>query len=158
MEEKIYDVAIIGSGPAALTAAIYTSRGGASTLIIGGETWGGQLMLTTQVDNFPGFPDGIQGPDLLKAMRKQAERFGAKFIEKSVEKVDFSQMPFRVMVNDQWLMAKTVIIATGADDIKLNVPGEKELMGKGVAVCAVCDAAFYKDKIALVVGGGDAAC
>lgn len=155
--EESWDVIVIGSGPAGLTAAIYTTRGAAPTLILGGEKWGGQLMLTTEVDNFPGFPNGIQGPDLMMAMRKQAERFGAKFIEKSVEKVDFSQMPSRVMVNGQWLMAKTVIIATGARTLWLGVPGEKELIGRGISTCAPCDAPFFKNKKVAVVGGGDTA-
>lgn len=155
--DEPWDVIVIGSGPAGLAAAIYTTRGAASTLILGGEKWGGQLMLTTEVDNFPGFPNGIQGPDLMMAMRKQVERFGAKFIEKSVEKVDFSQMPFRVMVNGQWLMAKTVIIATGAQTLWLGVSGEKKLIGRGISSCAPCDAPFFKNKKVAVVGGGDAA-
>jgi thioredoxin reductase (NADPH) len=152
-----WDVVIIGSGPAALTAAIYTTRGAASTLVLAGEKWGGQLMETTSVDNFPGFPEGIQGPDLMAKMRKQAERFGSEVIEKNVIKVDFSKKPFKVMIDNQWLMAKAVIIATGAETLWLGVPGEKELIGRGVSTCAPCDAPFFKDKKVAVVGGGDSA-
>jgi len=157
MKEKVYDVAIIGSGPAALTAAIYTSRGGASTLIIGGETWGGQLMLTTIVDNFPGFPEGIPGPDLMKAMRQQAERFGAEFVEKNVSAVNFKASPLQLTVDSQQFQAKSVIITTGAQTLWLGVPGEKELLGRGVSTCATCDAAFFKEKKTVIVGGGDTA-
>lgn len=158
MTEKIYDAIIIGSGPSALTAAIYTTRGNASTLILGGENWGGQLMLTTLVENFPGFPEGIQGPDLMQAMRKQAEKFGAEFVEKNVVRVDLKSKPFSVEDSSGTLFkAKTIVVATGALTQWLNVPGEKELIGRGVATCAPCDAPFYKDKIVAVVGGGDSA-
>jgi len=158
MEEKIYDVLIIGSGPSALTSAIYTSRGGASTICIGGENWGGQLMLTTLVENFPGFPDGIQGPDLMQAMRKQAERFGTDFIQKNASKLNFKVKPYEVEDNSGVLYkAKTIIISTGALTLWLNVPGERELIGRGVATCAPCDAPFYKEKVVAVVGGGDSA-
>jgi thioredoxin reductase (NADPH) len=154
---EAWDVIIIGSGPAALTAAIYTTRGAASTLVLAGEKWGGQLMNTTSVDNFPGFPEGIQGPDLMANMRKQAERFGSEVIENRVSKVDFSKKPLKVMVNNQWLMAKAVIVATGAETLWLGVPGEKELIGRGVSTCAPCDAPFFKDKKVAVIGGGDSA-
>jgi len=117
-----WDIAIIGSGPAALTSAVYTTRGAASTLIVGGEKWGGQLMLTTIVDNYPGFPEGIQGPDLMMAMRKQAERFGAEFIQKNATKVDFSKKPFEITSSDQTYTARSVIIATGALTKLLDVP------------------------------------
>jgi thioredoxin reductase (NADPH) len=157
MENKVYDVAIIGSGSAALTAAIYSSRGDASTLILGGETWGGQLMLTTIVENFPGFPLGINGPDLMKSMRQQAERFGAEFIEKKVTAVNFKTNPFELTVENQTVLAKIVIIATGAQTSWLGVPGEKELLGRGVSTCATCDAAFFKEQRVAVVGGGDTA-
>lgn len=155
MEE--WDVAIVGSGPAALTAAIYTSRGAASTLILGGESWGGQLMLTTEVDNYSGFPEGIQGPELMPRMRKQAERFGVKFIEKAVTKVDFSNRPFKLSVGETTYLAKSVIIATGAETRWLGVPGEDKLRGRGVSSCAPCDALFFKNKKVVVVGGGDSA-
>jgi thioredoxin reductase (NADPH) len=158
MTEKVYDVIIIGSGPSALTAAIYTTRGNAATLILGGENWGGQLMLTTSVENFPGFPDGVQGPDLMQAMRKQAEKFGAEFVEKNVVRVDVKSKPFEIEDSSGTLFkTKTIIVATGALTQWLNVPGEKELIGRGVATCAPCDAPFYKDKIVAVIGGGDSA-
>lgn len=168
MEEKVlfaskpkegepWDVAIVGSGPASFTAAIYTTRGAVSTLILGGEKWGGQLMLTTNVDNFPGFPDGIQGPDLMQNMRKQAERFGALFVEKNVDMVDFNKKPFELYADGVKYLAKSVIIATGASDKWLNVPGEKELIGRGISTCAPCDAPFFKNKSVVVVGGGDSA-
>ena len=158
MENKIYDTAIIGSGPSALTAAVYTTRGNASTLIIGGENWGGQLMLTTLVENFPGFPDGIQGPELMANMRKQAEKFGAEFVEKNAVKFELKKSSFEIADSAGSIhKTKTIIIATGALTQWLNVPGEKELIGRGVATCAPCDAPFYRDKIVAVVGGGDSA-
>jgi thioredoxin reductase (NADPH) len=156
-EGDAWDVVIIGSGPAALTSAIYTTRGAASTLIIGGEKWGGQLMLTTTVDNFPGFPEGIQGPDLMLNMRKQVERFGAEFIEKNVANVDFSRKPYKIETDEKTYYANSVVIATGAQNKWLGVPGEQEFLGRGVATCAPCDAPFYKDKIVSIVGGGDSA-
>lgn len=158
MENKIYDVLIVGSGPSALTAAIYATRGNASTLVVGGENWGGQLMLTTLVENFPGFPEGIQGPDLMNGMRKQAEKFGTEFIERNVVDVNFDVKPFEVKDSAGNIhKAKTLIVTTGALTQWLNVPGEKELIGRGVATCAPCDAPFYKEKTVAVVGGGDSA-
>lgn len=154
--EKIYDVAIIGSGPAGLTAAIYASRGAASTIVFGGENWGGQLMLTTQVDNYPGLP-GILGPDLMAKMKGHATQFGAEFITQSVSEIDVSVHPFRVMANDQWLMAKSVIVATGAETKWLDAPGIQKLIGRGISSCAPCDAPFFKGKKVAVVGGGDSA-
>jgi thioredoxin reductase (NADPH) len=152
-----WDVAIIGSGPASLTAAVYTTRGAASTLILGGEKWGGQLMLTTTVENFPGFPDGVEGPELMKKMRIQAERFGAEFIEKDVESVSFDKRPFELICDGKTYNAKSIIIATGADTTWLEIPGEKKLIGRGVSSCAPCDAPFFKNKKVAVIGGGDAA-
>ena len=152
-----WDVAIIGSGPASMTASVYTTRGAASTIVFAGEMWGGQLMLTTAVDNFPGFPDGVQGPDLMKLMRNQAERFGTEFIDKNVTEVDFVSDPKKLKANGVDYLAKTVIIATGADTKWLGVPGEEKLRGRGVSSCAPCDAPFFKDKKVAVVGGGDAA-
>lgn len=152
-----WDVIIIGSGPSALTAAIYTTRGAASTLIVGGDSWGGQLMLTTTVDNFPGFPEGIQGPELMERIRAQAERFGAEFIERNATSVDFSQIPLKVRVDAEEYLSKSVIIATGAETKWLGVPGEDKLRGRGISSCAPCDAPFFKDKIVAVVGGGDSA-
>jgi thioredoxin reductase (NADPH) len=156
-EGQPWDVVIIGSGPAAFTAAIYTTRGAASTLILGGDTWGGQLMLTTTVDNFPGFPEGIQGPELMQKMREQAERFGVEFKPQSVTNVDFDKDPKKIFVGDEKYLAKAVIVATGAHTRWLNVPGEDNLRGRGVSSCAPCDAPFFKDREVLVVGGGDSA-
>jgi thioredoxin reductase (NADPH) len=153
----MYDVIIIGSGPAGLTAAIYTTRADLKTLVIAGVKWGGQLMLTTEVENFPGFPDGIQGPDLMANMRKQAERFGAEFIDDDFTSADFSAQPFKVSVGDKVYEAKSVIIATGADTKWLGVKGEAEKIGRGVSSCAPCDAAFFRNKNVIVVGGGDSA-
>lgn len=152
-----WDVVIIGSGPASFSAAIYTTRGAASTLILGGENWGGQLMLTTAVDNFPGFPEGILGPDLMLNMKKQAERFGAEFKAKNVDKLFTEGKNFKAFCGSDEFLAKSVIIATGAQTVWLDVPGEKELIGRGVSSCAPCDAPFFKDKVVAVVGGGDSA-
>lgn len=153
----MYDVIIIGSGPAGLTAAIYATRADLKTLVIAGVKWGGQLMLTTDVENFPGFPDGIQGPDLMANMRKQAEKFGAEFVDDDFTSADFSQKPFKVSVGDKTYEAKSVLIATGADTKWLGVKGEKEKIGRGVSSCAPCDAAFFRNKNVIVVGGGDSA-
>jgi thioredoxin reductase (NADPH) len=152
-----WDVAIIGSGPAGLTAAIYTTRGAASTLILGGSVWGGQLMLTTTVDNFPGFPEGIMGPKLMEQMKAQAQKFGAEFQATNVESIDTSKRPFEIVAGGKTYLAKSVIIATGAQTVWLDVPGIKELIGKGVSSCAPCDAPFFKGKNVAVVGGGDSA-
>ena len=154
----MYDVIIIGSGPAGLTAAIYTTRANLKTLIIGGSKWGGQLMLTTLVENFPGFPDGIQGPDLMANMRSQAENHGAEIVEKDFISANFkSNTPFKVKTSDEEFIGKSVIIATGADTMWLGIPGEQELIGRGVSSCAPCDAPFFKGKNVIVVGGGDSA-
>ena len=155
----MYDVIIIGSGPAGLTAAIYTTRANLKTLIIAGSKWGGQLMLTSIVENFPGFPEGIYGPDLMIAMRKQAERHGAEVIEENFTNGDFSKSggTFKVTAGNNTYETKSVIIATGADTKWLGVPGEKEKIGRGVSSCAPCDAAFFRDKNVIVVGGGDSA-
>lgn len=155
-EDEPWDVAIIGSGPAALTAAIYTTRGAASTLIIGGESWGGQLMLTTTVDNYPALP-GIQGPDLMQKMRDHATVFGGEFVSANATAVDFSKSPFELSSGDKKYSARSVIIATGADTRWLEVPGEDKLRGRGVSSCAPCDAPFFKEKKVVVVGGGDSA-
>lgn len=161
----MYDVIIIGSGPAGLTAAIYTTRANLKTLIIAGYKWGGQLMLTTIVENFPGFPDGIQGPDLMMAMRKQADRHGAEIVEADFQHGDFCpsdssgqrKQLFQVTAGDKTYDAKSVIIATGADTKWLEVPGEQEKIGRGVSSCAPCDAPFFKNKRVIVAGGGDSA-
>ena len=153
----MYDVIIIGSGPAGLTAAIYTTRADLKTLLVAGGKWGGQLQLTTLVENYPGFPDGIQGPDLMLAMRKQAEKFGTEFLDEDFVSGDFSKSPFKITVSGKVYEAKSVIIATGADTKWLEVPGEKEKIGRGVSSCAPCDAVFFRNKNVIVVGGGDSA-
>jgi thioredoxin reductase (NADPH) len=153
----VYDVIIMGSGPAGLTAGIYTSRANLKTLCIAGATWGGQLMQTTLVENFPGFPEGIQGPELMTNMRKQAEKLNVEFLDDNVSEVDFSQRPFGVKVASQEYKAQSVIIATGAEFKWLGLPNEQKLIGRGVSACATCDAAFFKNKKVVVVGGGDSA-
>jgi thioredoxin reductase (NADPH) len=151
-----WDVAIIGSGPSGLTAGIYTTRGAASTIIFGGEVWGGQLMLTTNVDNYPGLP-GILGPELMAKMREHSTMFGADFLQKNVENIDVSKTPFELTVGGEIYTARSVIIATGAETKWLDVPGIKNLIGRGISSCAPCDAPFFKDKKVAVVGGGDSA-
>jgi thioredoxin reductase (NADPH) len=153
----VYDVIIVGSGPAGLTAAIYTTRADLKTLIISGVKWGGQLMLTTLVENFPGFPDGIQGPDLMANMRKQAEKFGAEFVDDDFTSYDFSKMPFKVCVGEKVFESKSVLLSTGADAKWLGVKGEVERIGRGISACAPCDGAFFRNKRVIVVGGGDSA-
>ena len=143
----MYDVIIIGSGPAGLTAGIYTARANLKTLCIAGNTWGGQLMQTTLVENFPGFPDGIQGPELMMNMRKQAENIGVTFVDKNVKKVDLATLSV-----DEY-RAKAIIIATGAEFKWLGLPSEQRLIGRGVSACATCDAAFFKDKKLLLSVG-----
>ncbi|MBS7657029.1 MAG: thioredoxin-disulfide reductase [Candidatus Bathyarchaeia archaeon] len=153
----MYDVIVIGSGPAGLTAAIYTSRAKLKTLVAAGVTWGGQLMLTKEVENFPGFKDGILGPDLMENMLKQAEKFGAEILFEEVSEVDFSTKPFKVKAGDNVYEARSIIIATGASPKWLGLESEKRLTGRGISVCATCDAAFFKDKMTAVIGGGDTA-
>lgn len=150
-------VVIIGSGPAGLSAAIYTSREGFGPLVIVGSGGGGQLELTTTVENFPGFPDGVMGPDLVALMKKQAERFGTRFLNEDVIAVDFSKKPFRVTAGGKDYDTETVIIATGANAKTLGLPEETRFIGKGISTCATCDGSFYKDKDVIVVGGGDTA-
>ncbi|MEK7534509.1 MAG: thioredoxin-disulfide reductase [Patescibacteria group bacterium] len=153
----MYDVIIIGSGPAGLTAAIYTTRANLKTLVIAGSKWGGQLMLTTLVENYPGFPEGIQGPDLMMAIRKQAEHHGPEIVDVDFKEGELSKWPFKILADGKTFEGKSVIIATGADTKWLDVPGEKEKIGRGVSSCAPCDAPFFKDKNTIVVGGGDSA-
>ncbi len=150
-------VIIIGSGPAGLTAAIYAARANLNPLVLAGGLYGGQLMLTTDVENFPGFPEGIMGPDLMIKFREQAERFGARIENVDVTGVDFSKRPFTVRTGDGEFHAKTVIVATGASARWLEIPGEEKLRGRGVSTCATCDGAFFRDKHIVVVGGGDSA-
>jgi len=153
----MYDVVIIGSGPAGLTAGIYASRARLKTLLIAGFEWGGQLMLTTEVENYPGFKEGILGPDLMEKMWRQAERFGTEFVFEDATAVDFSSRPFKASAGDNTYEGKSVIIATGASERWLGLESEQRLRGRGVSVCATCDAAFFKDKKTVVVGGGDTA-
>ena len=154
---KVERLIIIGSGPAGLTAAIYAARGGANPLVISGRAAGGQLMLTTDVDDFPGFPEGIQGPELMQKIRKQASRFDTRFIEEDVVSVDFSQKPFVVNTESSSLKAESIIIATGASAQWLGLESEQKFIGKGVSACAVCDGFFFKGKNLIVVGGGGTA-
>ena len=154
---KARKLIIIGSGPAGYTAAVYAARAELQPLVLAGEKSGGQLMNTRMVENWPGKEAGIMGPDLMMEMRKQAQKFGGEIIDKNVTKVDLSQRPFKVWAEEEEYEAEGLIIATGAESIMLGVPGEKELMGRGVAICAVCDAPFYRDKVVYVIGGGDAA-
>jgi thioredoxin reductase (NADPH) len=157
MTDTIHNTIIIGSGPAGLTAAVYAARAELKPVVIAGQNPGGQLMTTTEVENFPGFPEGILGPELMSNMMKQAERFGTTILQENVTTVDFSQQPFAVTTDKQTLHAKTVIVATGAEANWLNLPGEQRLRGKGVSACATCDGFFFKDKDVVVVGGGDSA-
>jgi len=154
----MYNVAIIGSGPAGYTAAIYTARANLNPVIIEGNLRGGQLMITTEVENFPGFPEGVQGPELMEKFRQQAEKFGTAFISGEVTKIDASSRPFKIWVNDsEMIEAKTLIVATGASAQLMNIPSEKEYMGFGVSACATCDGFFFRGKEVIVIGGGDTA-
>jgi thioredoxin reductase (NADPH) len=157
MADEINKVVILGSGPAGLTAALYTARANLSPLVIEGLEPGGQLTITTEVENYPGFEKGIQGPEMMEVFRRQVERFGTKFIAGHVSEVRFNKRPFELVVEGKVIRAAAVIISTGATAKLLGIDSEKKLMGYGVSACATCDGAFFKDKEALVVGGGDTA-
>src|SRR3989344_7422552 len=155
--DNVRNVIIIGSGPAALTAAIYNARADLKPMVFAGSKWGGQLMLTTEVENYPGFVEGILGPKLMENFRHQAERFGAEILAEVVTAVDFKSRPFSVSAGAKTYKSQAVIIATGAETNWLGLPNEQKLIGRGVSSCAPCDAWFFKDKKVVVVGGGDSA-
>jgi thioredoxin reductase (NADPH) len=157
MKEDVRKLVIIGSGPAGLTAAIYGCRAALDPLVFMGTKYGGQLMVTSEVENFPGFPDPVLGPDLMERMKSQAQRLGAELVQEDVVKVDFTKYPFEVKSDTRATRALAVILATGANPRRLNIPSEAKLMGRGVSNCAVCDAFFFRGKKLAVVGGGDTA-
>jgi len=153
----VHNVIVIGGGPAGYTAALYAARANLEPLVIEGFNWGGQLMITSDVENYPGYADGILGPAMMQDFRRQAERFGTEFITDDVTRVDFSQRPFRVWVGDAEYRAESVIVATGASARQIGLDSERRLQGRGVSYCATCDAAFFREKVVVVVGGGDSA-
>src|SRR5881392_4023250 len=156
-DNDVRHVIIVGGGPAGYTAALYAARANLKPLVIEGFNWGGQLMITSDVENYPGYTDGVLGPEMMADFRRQAERFGAEFVTDDVSRVDFSEQPHRVYVGDDEYRAQTVIVATGASARQLGLPSEQRLQGRGVSYCATCDAAFYRDLEVVVVGGGDSA-
>jgi thioredoxin reductase (NADPH) len=153
----VREVIVIGGAAAGYTAALYAARANMNPLVFEGVNWGGQLMITSDVENYPGYPEGVLGPEMMQEFRKQAERFGAEFVTDDVTKVDFSERPFRVWVGDEEYRAESVIVATGANARQLGLESERSLQGRGVSYCAVCDAAFFRDRTVVVVGGGDSA-
>jgi len=157
MENNHHKVVIVGSGPAGLTSALYTARANLAPLVIEGFEAGGQLMLTTEVENYPGFVDGIMGPELMATFRKQAMRFGAEFVSEDVTSVDFAERPFKIYVGETVYTADAVIVSTGASAKMLGLDNERRLMGRGVSTCATCDGAFFKNQDLIVTGGGDSA-
>lgn len=154
----VRDVVIIGSGPAGYTAGLYTARAMLNPLMFAGYMSGGQLMLTSDIENFPGYPEGIGGPEMMMQLREQAERFGLEVQDRNVESVDLSERPFKVQVEGEEYLTNAIIISTGAESIWLNAPGEAEQKGRGISTCATCDGAFFRDEEVLVIGGGDSAC
>ena len=154
----VRDVVIIGSGPAGYTAGLYTARAMLKPLMFAGYMSGGQLMLTSDIENSPGYPEGIGGPEMMMQLREQAERFGLDVQDRNVESVDLSERPFKVLVEGEEFLANSIIISTGAESIWLNAPGEAEQKGRGISTCATCDGAFFRDEEVLVIGGGDSAC
>ena len=157
VSNDVREVIVIGGGPAGYTAALYAARANLNPLVIEGFAWGGQLMITSDVENYPGYSDGVLGPEMMQDFRTQAERFGTEFITDDVTRVDFSERPFGVWVGDTEYRAESVIVATGANARQLGLESEKTLQGRGVSYCAVCDAAFFRDREVVVVGGGDSA-
>jgi thioredoxin reductase (NADPH) len=156
-QNGVRDVIIIGGAAAGYTAALYGARANLNPLVIEGVSWGGQLMITSDVENYPGYAEGVLGPEMMQDFRRQAERFGTEFITDDATRVDFSEAPFGVWVGDDEYRADAVIVATGANARQLGLPSEEKLQGRGVSYCAVCDAAFFRDKDVIVVGGGDSA-
>jgi thioredoxin reductase (NADPH) len=154
----VRDVVIIGSGPAGYTAGLYAARAMLEPLMFAGYLSGGQLMLTSDIENFPGYPQGIGGPEMMMQLREQAERFGLEVQDRNVESVDLSQRPYKITVEGEEFLANAIIISTGAESIWLNAPGEVEQKGRGISTCATCDGAFFKQEEVLVIGGGDSAC
>jgi thioredoxin reductase (NADPH) len=156
-DQNVHELIIVGGGPAGYTAALYAARADLAPLVIEGFAWGGQLMITSDVENYPGYADGVMGPEMMSDFRRQAERFGADFITDDVTKVDFSEQPLRVWVGDEEYAARAVVIATGASARWLGIESEEKHKGRGVSACATCDASFFRDKDVYVVGGGDSA-
>lgn len=157
MDDVARNVIIIGSGPAGYTAGLYTARALLEPLMFAGYMSGGQLMLTSDIENFPGYPEGIGGPEMMLQLREQSERFGLEVHDKNVERVDFSEQPFKVWVEGKLFLSRSVIICTGAESIWLGAEGEEEQKGRGISTCATCDGAFFRDEEVLVIGGGDSA-
>jgi thioredoxin reductase (NADPH) len=153
----VRNVIIIGGGPAGYTAALYSARANLQPLVIEGFNWGGQLMITSDVENYPGYADGVMGPAMMQDFRRQAERFGAEFLTDDVTRVDFSERPFRVYVGNDEFLADSIIVSTGASARQLGLDSELRLQGRGVSYCATCDASFFRDKVVAVIGGGDSA-
>jgi thioredoxin reductase (NADPH) len=157
MDDKTRDLIIIGGGPAGYTAALYAARANLKPLVIEGFNWGGQLMITSDVENYPGYADGIMGPEMMADFRRQAERFETEFVTDNVTRIDFSERPFRIWVDETEYTARSVIVATGASARWLGLESEERLKGRGVSACATCDGAFFRDKHIFIVGGGDTA-